>query len=109
MPLSSSIQKEPDNERQRIYDLAVAIERESNHRLAAMPCDVGNGIAVSDGKAIHFVEPHEIASQESLKTHVNFWLTGNLTMESQMKRSPALPTIWNRSFRGKLHDTRIQS
>ena len=81
------LQKDSFSEKHQAYDLAAAIERESGHRLTALPCDDGNGIVVSDGRVIHLVEPTEISSPKALQTHVKFWLTGNLSFDRQSKPS----------------------
>ncbi len=76
MRLPRLFQDDSPGEKEHIYNLAAAIERESGHRLTATPCE--DGIAVSDGRALHFVEPTEIASPEALRLHLKFWLTGKL-------------------------------
>lgn len=87
MHLPRLFQEDSPGEKEYVYNLAAAIERESDHRLTATPCDDGNGIAVSDGRAIHFVEPTEIASHEALRLHIKFWLTGKLEIESPTNTS----------------------
>jgi len=76
MHLTRLFQEDSPGEKEHVYNLAAAIERESGHRLTATPCE--DGIAVSDGRALHFVEPTEIASPEALRMHLKFWLTGKL-------------------------------
>jgi hypothetical protein len=85
MRLPRLFQKDSPGEKEHVYDLASTIERESGHRLTATPCE--DGIAVSDGRAIHFVEPMEIASHEALRLHIKFWLTGKPEIESPTKTS----------------------
>lgn len=82
MQLPQCVQKEPSKEKQVAYELAAEIERESGHRLVAVPCLGGNGIAVSDGQLIHYVEPREIASPEAFNRHLKLWLTGSVTQKS---------------------------
>lgn len=88
MHLPRLFQEDSPGEKQQVYNLAAAIERESGHRLTATPCEDGNGIAVSDGRAIHFVEPAEISSPEALRLHLKFWLTGKLEIEPTTRTSP---------------------
>lgn len=90
MELSRLPQKDSSSEKQETYDLAAAIERESGHRLSALPCEDGNSIAISDGRAIHFVEPSEISSPEALRTYIRFWLTGHLSPDREIKAPPDL-------------------
>jgi hypothetical protein len=76
MRLPRLFREDSAGEKEQVYNLAAAIERESGHRLTATPGE--DGIAVSDGRALHFVQPTEIDSAEALRLHLKFWLTGKL-------------------------------
>ena len=89
MRLPRLFQEDSPGEKEHVYNLAAAIERESGHRLIATPCE--DGIAVSDGRALHFVEPTEIASPEALRLHLKFWLTGKLEIEPPTRASATPP------------------
>ena len=55
------------------YIIAVAIEEESGQRLIALPCQKGDGLAVSDGKAIRFVKLNRLSSLEAIRQYVTDW------------------------------------
>ena len=66
--------RNPAPSKQQVYEIAAAIQRASAHRLAALPCKQGNGIAVCSGDSIWFVEPTEVSTPEAMQTHVARWL-----------------------------------
>ena len=60
--------------KQEVYGIAAAIQRASAHRLAALPCEGGSGIAVCSGDKIWFVEATEVSTPEAMQAHVARWL-----------------------------------
>ena len=66
--------RNPPPSKQEVYGIAAAIQRASGHRLAALPCEEGNGIAVCSGDSIWFVEPTEVSTPEAMQAHVARWL-----------------------------------
>ena len=73
--------RNPPPSKQEVYEIAAAIQRASNHRLAALPCEDGNGIAVSNGDSIWFVEPAEVSTPEAMQAHVARWLNTSAVPE----------------------------
>ncbi|MCI0627508.1 MAG: hypothetical protein L0387_38655 [Acidobacteria bacterium] len=63
--------------KQEVYDIAAAIERESDNRLIAVPCEGGKGIAVSNGGGIWFVEATQVSTPEAIHARVSRWLNTN--------------------------------
>ncbi len=64
---------EPQNPRpskQEVYGIAAAIQRASGYQLAALPCENGNGVAVSNGDSVWFVEPTDVSTPEAIQAHV---------------------------------------
>ena len=64
----------PPPSKQEVYGIAAAIQRASAHRLAALPCEDGNGIAVCSGDSIWFVAPTEVSTPEAIQAHIARWL-----------------------------------
>ena len=64
----------PPPSKQEVYGLAAAIQRESDQRLIALPCEDGNGLAVSNGDSIWFVEPTEVSTPEAIQAQMARWL-----------------------------------
>lgn len=78
---------EPPNLRpskQEVYGIAAAIQRASAHRLAALPCEDGNGIAVCSADSIWFVEPTEVSTPEAMQAHVARWLNTSAAAEPRL-------------------------
>jgi hypothetical protein len=76
----------PAPTKQEVYGIAAAIQRESAHRLIAVPCEDGNGVAVSNGTNVWFVEPIEVSTPEALHAHVTRWLNTSSTPEPQLNK-----------------------
>ena len=70
------------------YIIAVAIEEESGQRLIALPCQEGDGLAISDGKAIRFVKLDRLSSIEAIRAYVSRWHNAQEVSEVEM-RTPA--------------------
>jgi hypothetical protein len=73
--------------KQEVYGIAAAIQRASDHRLIAVPCEDGNGVAISDGESIWFVESTEVSTPAALHAHVTRWLNTSSTPEPQLNKS----------------------
>ena len=75
--------------KQEVYGIAAAIQRSSDHRLAALPCEDGNGIAVCGGDGIWFVEPTEVSTPEAMQAHVARWLNTSVALQPRLNDATA--------------------
>jgi hypothetical protein len=75
----------PPPSKQEVYGIAAAIQRASAQRLAALPCEDGNGIAVCSGDSIWFVEPTEVSTPEAIQTHVTRWLNTSAAPQPRLR------------------------
>ena len=76
--------RNPPPSKQEVYSIAAAIQRASNQRLAALPCEDGNGIAVSNGDSIWFVGRTEVSTPEAMQAHVAGWLNTSPAPEPRL-------------------------
>ncbi len=86
---------EPPNStprKQEVYSIAAAIQHASAHRLAALPCEEGNGIAVCNGDSIWFVEPTEVSTPEAMRAHVARWLNTSAAPQSRLSNDATAST-----------------
>ena len=82
----------PPPSKQEVYGLAAAIQHASGHRLAALPCDEGNGIAVCNGDSIWFVEPTEVSTPEAMQAHVARWLNTSAAPQPRLSTDATAST-----------------
>ena len=81
--------RNPPPSKQEVYGIAAAIQRASAHRLAALPCEGGNGIAVCGGDGIWFVDPTEVSTPEAIQTHVTRWLNTSAAPQPRLNDATA--------------------
>ncbi|MCI0628287.1 MAG: hypothetical protein L0387_42660 [Acidobacteria bacterium] len=82
----------PAPSKQEVYGIAAAIQHASGHRLAALPCEEGNGIAVSNGDSIWFIEPTEVSTPEAMQAHVTRWLNTSPAPQSRLSKDATAST-----------------
>jgi len=76
----------PRPSKQEVYGIADVIQRASGHQLAALPCENGNGVAVSNGDSVWFIEPTDVSTPEAIQAHVGQWLNSNSHPEPHLSK-----------------------